>query len=134
MGCSPWLSWTKMPCHVRAAIMGAKNPVCAYLGCSRARLLHRNAVRACRVLERRVEVELKTRIERQRIVGDLDHMHFMISFEVDFAKIILVEKVIGDHQALVILSEGDVVRASVHPKVDNGLLHEAVRLRPIADI
>src|SRR5262249_44538518 len=97
-------------------------------------LLYGDPVRSCRGTERRIEVECKTRIQRQRIVGDLNHMDLVIPLKLDFAKVILIEEVIGDNEARVILGEDHIVRASVRTKTDNGLLHEAVLICTIADI
>src|SRR5947207_11608840 len=55
-------------------------------------LLHGDPVRSgtgwVRVLERLIEVEVKTPIQLQRIVGDLYHMHFVIPLEMNFAEVI----------------------------------------------
>lgn len=98
-------------------------------------LLHGDPVRSCRVCERRIEVELEARIEREAVVGDLDHMDLVIPFEVDLAEVILIEEVIGDHEARVVLGEDDVVRASVQAKVDYLIyLLKAAGMGAIADI
>src|SRR5262250_2628277 len=97
-------------------------------------LLHGDPVRLCRAFEHCIEVEFEACIERQGIVCDLNHMDFVIPLKVDFAKVVLIEEVIGNHEARVILSEDEVVRASAQTKVDNGLLHEGVLMDTIADI
>src|SRR5262245_66262028 len=91
-------------------------------------------MRSCRALEHRIEVEFVARIECQGIVCDLNHMDLVIPLKVDFAKAVLIEEVIGNNEARVILGEDEVVRASARTKVDNGLLHEGVLMDTIADI
>src|SRR5262249_52860744 len=97
-------------------------------------LLHGDTVRPRRALERRIEVEFEAWVECQGIVCDLNHMDLVIPLKVDFAKAILIEEVIGNHEARVILGKDDVVRTGVNTKVDNSLLHEGVLMGTIADI
>lgn len=47
---------------------------------------------------------------------------------------VLIEEVIGNNEARVILGEGDVVRTGANTKVDNSLLHEGVLMGTIADV
>src|SRR5262245_9089255 len=97
-------------------------------------LLHGDPVRSRRALERCIEVEFEACVECQGIVCDLNHMDLVIPLKVDFTKAILIEEVIGNHEARVILGEDEVVRPSAHTKVDNSLLHEGVLMGTIADI
>jgi hypothetical protein len=52
----------------------------------------------------------------------LDYVDLMVAFKVDFAEVILVQEVVGNDQALVVVGEHDVVRAGIHAQVDDACL------------
>ena len=51
-----------------------------------------------------IEIHVKTLIQLQVIFGNFYYVDVVISFQVNLAEIVLVEKVIGDDQPLVVLS------------------------------
>jgi hypothetical protein len=52
----------------------------------------------------------------------LDYVDLMVAFKVDFAEVILVQEVVGNDQALVVVGEHDVVRAGIRAQVDDACL------------
>src|SRR5712691_5343818 len=86
-------------------------------------LLHVNAMRTSRPCGKRcVEVHVKTRVQLQVVFEHLDHVNVMVAFKVDLPEIVLIEEVIGNDQALIVVGEHDIVRASVHAQVDDSCL------------
>ena len=63
--------------------------------------------------------------------GDIDHANVMVSFEVDLAKVVLVEEVVAHDQAFVVVAERDHVRPRVRAQVDDAALHWVLR---VADV
>jgi hypothetical protein len=52
-----------------------------------------------------VEIQVKTRIQLEMIFEDSDYMHLVVAFKVDFAEVILIQEVIRNDQALVVVGE-----------------------------
>jgi hypothetical protein len=73
--------------------------------------------RAC--FEGSVEVELKSRVQRQTDVGYFRNVNFVISFRVHLAEGVLIEKVIRDDQAALIFGQSEIVRACGLSQVEN---------------
>src|SRR5260370_28272364 len=78
--------------------------------------------------ECRVEVHVKARIQLQVIFEYLDHVNMMVAFKVDLSEVVLIEKVVGDDQSLVVVGEHDHVRAGVHAQVDDSCLERMLRV------
>src|SRR5260370_20224814 len=78
--------------------------------------------------ECRVEVHVKARIQLQVIFEYLDHVNMMVAFKVDLPEVVLIEKVVGDDQSLVVVGEHDHVRAGVHAQVDDSCLEGMLRV------
>src|SRR5260370_20300198 len=72
--------------------------------------------------KRCVEVHIKTRVQLQVVFEHLDHVNVMVAFKVDLREIVVIEEVIGNDQALIVVGEHDIVRASVHAQVDDSCL------------
>src|SRR5712692_4518544 len=66
-------------------------------------LLHGDPVRSYGVLERHVEVQLEAGIKREGVGCDLNHMDLVIPLEVDLPEVVLVQEVVSDDEARVIL-------------------------------
>jgi len=94
--------------------------------------LHRHSVRPRRSgCERVVEVDVEAAVELQAMLEHLDHAHVVIAFEMDLAEVVLVEEVIADDQALVVVGQLNHVRSCIEAEVDDACLDGMLR---IADI
>ena len=74
----------------------------------------------------RIEVEVEAPIELEVLARDLDDVYTMIPFEVDLAEVVLVEEIVGDDQAFVVVGKVDIVRPGIDTEVDDGGLHRVL--------
>src|SRR5690348_14332387 len=83
-------------------------------------LLHGQAVRPRRAGgEGSVEVELETGIFSQRIVRDLHNPHLMVTLKMDDSLIVLVQEVVRNHQAGIVVGKDYVVGPGIRSEADN---------------
>src|SRR4029078_12140759 len=69
--------------------------------------------------KRRIEVETEAPIELEMLARDLDDVHTMVPFEVDLSEVVLVEEIVGDDQALVVVGKVDIVWPGIDTEVDD---------------
>ena len=88
-------------------------------------LLHCDAVGAggaC--FEGGVEVQFEARVLGDGVVRDFEDVDFVVAFEVNDALLVLIEEVVRDDEAFVIVAQNDVVGSSIGAEADNGYLLE----------
>src|SRR5262245_42593696 len=86
-------------------------------------LLHRNSVWTRRSGgEGSIEVHVETLIQLQVILMNLYRVNVMVAFKVNLAEVVLVEKIIGDDQSFVIVSQGNCMRAGLGAQADDTCL------------
>ena len=77
-------------------------------------LLHCNPMRARRPgRERVIEIHIEAFVQFQMIFVHIDHMHMMIAFQVNFAEVVFIQKVVDDNQPFVIVGERNRVWACI---------------------
>ena len=67
-------------------------------------------------------------IEGEVVLEHLDHMHMMVSLEVNLAEVVFIQEVIADDQTLVVVGERDHVRSGVEPQIDDAGLNRMLRI------
>src|SRR5262249_4251212 len=70
--------------------------------------------------ECRIEIQVEPRIQRQAVTRHLNHVDLVITLEVNLAEIVFIQEVVGHHQALVVVSQYNVMWTSTYPKIHEG--------------
>src|SRR5215472_3954470 len=78
-----------------------------------------------------IEIEVEPWIQFQMVFVDFDHVHFVITFEMNFAEVVLVQEIIRDDQPLVVVAESNGVRTRIQPQVHDSGLERCLR---VADV
>ena len=77
-------------------------------------------MRSCRpCAESRVEVQAEARIEFEAIALHLQHVDLVVAVEVDLPEVVLVQEVIGDDEALVVVGLVDYMGAVARTQGDD---------------